>query len=399
MLNTHKVFFDAPDRVDFLARLDVSDEERQELAAARDAIRAELRTGFSAWQDKIDRRVILSEAAVRKSVGDPKLRPKFRMQGSASYHTLNDPAQHPPQQIDYDDGVYLPISFLAETGNPILASAGYFRLVETILAPLCEREDWTLCTDKRSCVRIKLHSKAHIDLPLYAIPDDEFETFVEKASAMKTPFERQMMRDSIELAEAVYETLPQDEMRLAHRNDGWIKSDPRLIERWFKGAVETHGPQLRRTCRYFKAWRDHQWEECCLTSITIMKCVVDAFDSLRGSLNEKRDDLAVFEVASRLNGYFNGEIRNPVLDAVLNDNWSEADRKVFKEGATCLHDCLVTALRGADDRGLALSQLTQAFGPRIPQDVDLIEPTAETVVKSYKPTKVPAPQVPRTTSG
>jgi hypothetical protein len=107
VLNSHKLFYEAPERADFLAKLDVPDDERQELATARDLIRAELRAGFAAWHDKLDRRVILTEDALRKSVPDPKLRPKFRMQGSASYHTLNNPARHPPQQIDYDDGVYL----------------------------------------------------------------------------------------------------------------------------------------------------------------------------------------------------------------------------------------------------------------------------------------------------
>ncbi len=174
--NLHKVFFEAPVRIDFLSRLSVPDRDEQALREARDLIRATLRIGFASWQDKFDRRVILNETALRKSVPDPKLRPKFRMQGSAFYHTLNDPAQQPPQRIDYDDGVYLPISFLADTGNPVLASAGYFRLVETVLAPLCDRKGWKLCTDKSSCVRVILDDRAHIDLPLYAIPDQEFES-------------------------------------------------------------------------------------------------------------------------------------------------------------------------------------------------------------------------------
>lgn len=398
MLNFHKIFCEAPDRDDFLARLDVPDDERENLAAARDIIRAELRAGFVAWQDKVDRWTVLAADAIRKSAADPKLKPKFRMQGSASYHTLNNPAQHPPQQIDYDDGVYLPISFLAETGNPIIASAGYFRLVEACLAPVCDRNGWTL-SEKPSCVRVELDDKAHIDLPLYAIPDEEFESLIETASVMKSLSEQQIMKDSIEVADSVYGALLEDEIRLAHRQDGWIKSDPRLIENWFKEAIDTHGYQLRRVCRYFKAWRDHMWDTSSLSSITVMKCVVDAFDDVKGSLDQKRDDLAILQVAVRLEDYFSGDIRNPVLDSSLNEGWTEEDRAAFAAGAIDLRNHLNAALEGSDNRSAALAELTKSFGPRLPQDEDLIIPTAEATVKSYEPTKVPAPHVPRTTSG
>ena len=283
MLNSHKIFYDAANRRDFLAELNVSDKECNELAAARDLIRAELRTGFAAWQERLERRLVLSWEALRKSIPDPKLRPKFRMQGSAKYHTLNTPARRPPQQIDYDDGVYLPISFLSEGRNPILASKGYFLLVETILTPLCQRNGWKLQTYKNSCVRVELDGKAHIDLPLYAIPDDQFRSLTN--SAMKSLAERAALEDGVDLIEEVYKGLSREEIRLAHREDGWIKSDPRLIEDWFNDAVDTHGDQLRRVCRYLKAWRDYHWNASPLTSITIMKCVVDAFDAMKGRLD------------------------------------------------------------------------------------------------------------------
>ena len=105
------------------------------------------------------------------------------------------------------------------------------------------------------------------------------------------------------------------------------------------------------------------------------------------------------EVAERLERYFDGEIRNPVLDAVLNDNWTVEDRTGLKQGALNLYKCMRTAVILIDNRSIALAELTEAFGPRIPQNVTLIVATAEATVKSYQPTKVPAPNVPRTTSG
>jgi len=396
--NLHRLFFEAPEKNDLLCELGVPDKEHQGLRDARDLIRATVRSGFASWQETLDRRIVLSEIAVRKSVADPKLRPKFRMQGSASYHTLNLPARQPPQRIDIDDGIYLPVSFLAESGNPVIASAGYFRLVEVILAPLCKKNSWKL-REKTSCVRVELSQKAYIDLPLYAIPDNEFDSLVETATITKMAADRMLIKDGIELADALYEAFPEDELRLAHREKGWIKSDPRLIERWFKDAVETHGLQVRRVCRYFKAWRDHHWDACCLSSITIMKCVVDAFDSLRGSVDPKRDDLAVLEVAARLQSYFCGAICNPVLDGDLNDNWSDQDREAFKQQAVDLHHRINLAIRESDSRSVALTELTRAFGPRIPQDITLVALTAEATVISYKATKMPAPAVHKTTSG
>jgi hypothetical protein len=396
--NLHKVLAEAPRSDDFLSALEVADSQKRELRDARDLIRETLRAGFSSWQTTVERRVLLQETALKRAVPDPKLKPKFRMQGSASYYTLNMPAHHPPQRIDYDDGMYLPVSFLAETGSPVVASAGFFRLVEALLAPLCERKGWEL-RQKPSCVRVQLSKKAHIDLPLYAIPDDEFETLVEKSAIAYSAADRALVQDSMALDERIYEGLQIDDIRLAHREKGWIKSDPRLIERWFKDAIETHGYQLRRVCRYFKAWRDHHWDICVLSSITIMKCVVDAFDELRGVMDPKRDDLAVLEVAIRLSAYFAGQIENPVVDGILNDNWSEADRRAFIARAGDLHTQINSAIRGTDSAAVALSEFTRAFGSRIPQDVSLVIATAEATVRSFQPTKVPARQVPKTTSG
>jgi hypothetical protein len=94
--NLHRLLFEAPERNDFLSKLDVPEEEHQTLRTARDLIRETIRSGFKSWQESLDRRHVLSAVALKKSAPDPKLRPKFKMQGSASYHTLNFPAHQPP---------------------------------------------------------------------------------------------------------------------------------------------------------------------------------------------------------------------------------------------------------------------------------------------------------------
>ncbi|WP_398471500.1 CBASS cGAMP synthase [Tardiphaga sp.] len=400
MFNLHRVFTEAATKADFLTQLTVPGIREQKLRTARDEIRETLKAGFSDWQSVADRRVVMETTAFRKGAVEPKLRPKFRMQGSAcpAYRTLNDPA-HPPQQIDYDDGVYLPVSFLAETGNPVIAASGYYKLVETILLPLCRARRWSIDSTTKKCVRIVLDDHAHIDLPLYAIPDQEFARLAEDAAVAKRA-DSSVFFDSAALDDTVYERLNEDELRLALREGKWIQSDPRLLEDWFKQAVADFGPQVRRVSRYFKGWRDFVWvDECRLTSIILMKCVVDAFDEFRGTVPDNRDDLAVLEVASRLDRYFYGDIRNPVLDLSLNDHWSPEDRAVFRKKGAELHQRIREAVRGSDTAEQSLATLARAFGPRIPQTVALVSLTTEATVRSYQPTKLPAREVPRTTSG
>src|SRR5262249_25718987 len=132
-----------------------------------------------------------------------QLRPRFRMQGSAAYHTLNEPAKKPPQQVDFDDGVYVPTNFIgaASKNQPLLASQAYCRAVEAALEVLCDREEWELDRSKSSCVRVQIATDAHIDLPLYAIPDNEFESLQKSLGSAQSA-------EDIMLAEAIYRALP-----------------------------------------------------------------------------------------------------------------------------------------------------------------------------------------------
>ena len=95
-----------------------------------------------------------------------------------------------------------------------------------------------------------------------------------------------------ELADEIYKGLLEKRIMLAHRDSGWIESDPREIENWFFGAIADHGEAVRRVCRYLKGWRDFQWMRNGPSSITLMACVVAVYDELNGTLPENRDDLA-----------------------------------------------------------------------------------------------------------
>jgi hypothetical protein len=385
--NAHRVFTGPADAEHYLAALTLETERERLLRSARETCREAIRVGLRSWSNVLQKSMLFE--SVVASIVPTSLKSKFKMQGSFAYRTLNDPAHTPPQEIDLDDGVFVPVSFLNDNGraHPALISSGYFRAVEALLAPVCEENGWTLVADRPSCVRVELGDRAHIDFALYAIPDKEFDELVETAMLAKADAQdRALLTEQLELAEDVYRGLREDQIMLAHRKEGWKPSDPRKLEDWFRAALRTHGEQLRRVCRYLKGWRDHQWEACRLSSIALMSCVVTAYDEAAAAPTDHRDDLALLTVADRLPDLFRGRIANPVVDGqYLDEGWAEEDRRTFIVKAQALRDWLREALSGTDSAPRALACLVSAFGDRLPSDQGLI--------KSEDTAKLTAPAV------
>jgi len=373
------------------------------LKASRDLIRDYIRQGMRRWDQRIVKDELFEMRALAK-MDIPLLQPKFRQQGSFAYATVNDPALKPPQEVDLDDGLFLPIAFFEKNGttSPAVASKGFFKLIETILEPLCKEKGWELDKSKPSCIRVNLFTGAHYDLPLYAITDEAFSRLVEKrAQQILDEDKRKQVTDGLVLDESIYRQLGESEIRLAHRDDGWIDSDPRKIDDWFNNAVKTHGEKIRRVSRYLKAWRDYNWPECKLSSISLMQCAVTALDALKSKISQSRDDIALREVVKKLPEYFQKDIPNPVIDGkVLNDNWTAEMRSDYLEKAHVLRARINRALEENNDAASVLSEFRKSFGPRIPDDETLIRfETSASVIRSYEPAKVPQPNVKRSTSG
>ncbi|MGX7705588.1 CBASS cGAMP synthase [Methylobacterium sp. Gmos1] len=376
-LNAHRVFTGPADADHYLAALTLEKRREDILRAARDACRNAIRSGLRAWESQFQSKALF-EAVIAGSAPS-SLKPKFRMQGSFAYRTLNNPAQSPPQEIDLDDGVFVPISYLKNNGqvHPALLSSGYFAAVEALLAPVCDRNSWRLITDKPSCVRVEISSDAHIDFALYAIPDEEFRQLVEAEILAKsiTAQDGVILREQIEFAEDVYRGLREDQIMLAHRQEGWKPSDPRKLEDWFREALRRHGEQVRRVCRYLKGWRDNEWEACRLSSIALMSCVVTVYDEAGEKPADNRDDLALLAVAERLPALLQARIGNPVVEGqYLDEGWAPDDRVSFIKGAEALLSQLRDSISVTDNTRHALASLIRAFGNRLPDDHTLIKP-------------------------
>jgi|GEM_PF-166151 len=352
------------------------DKARAALVSADKKIRHTLRTAARRMTDEMTKhRVLASRRFIKDGGSELKFELRFLWQGSLAYDTAVDPAHKPPQQCDLDDGIYVRTSFFGHD-NPAVASGKLFKFVESVLEPLCQKEGWTLVKNKNTCIRIELDKEKHIDLPLYAIPDDEF---VVMSNAARRTFGENLNVNDRNLRWMMDEEkslrIPHDRVMLAHRKLKWIPSDPRALHDWFEAKVEEFGPQLRRASRYFKGWRDFRFLSNGPESITLMVCVVLAYEEQDTLFEDDRDDAAILQIANKLPGYFASDIANPVLNDAskpLND-WSDDQRKQYIDAANGLIDLLTRALENNFDAHRTVDRLVEAFGDRVPVRPDLVK--------------------------
>jgi hypothetical protein len=385
MADVSKLLFNTVDDPNFLDEITLNESELKDLDQAKTLIRQHLRDTF---------------AALGKHFG-ARVTPRFFTQGSRAYRTLNRGAWMPPQQIDLDDGVYLPMSFMHATSRPSIAASAFFEVVDGSLLALAKRQNWRFDNSKPTCARLITSATAHVDVPMYAIPDREFET-LEKA-AQELGFNLRKLR----LVEArwpadTWDVIPDGKVLLAHREDDWMVSDPRKIHYWFLEAVQTYGEILRRICRYLKAWRDfHGKEMDNVSSILLMTCAFIAFKKLGSARVPSGEHAAFLAIARELPGYLAGEVRCiPDPAQRLDTKMSGAERKKAIELAKALVDKLETTLENCFSATVAISNLQDVLGSRFPNRPDLVKVKAEAAVFLSAPRDiVPAPQVQRSRSG
>ena len=119
MANVSGLLYRRGETPSFLDNLQITEACHLELRAARTKVRQCLRAEF----------VKASKADIGFTV-----RPRFFTQGSFAYRTINDPAWTPPQQMDLDDGTYLPMTFV-QGAKPSVAAAAFFTIVDRALRP------------------------------------------------------------------------------------------------------------------------------------------------------------------------------------------------------------------------------------------------------------------------
>jgi hypothetical protein len=334
----------------------------------------------------------VSELGLQKPVT-----PRFRTQGSWSYGTCVQPAWPKQQQIDWDFGIYLPVSVWESNGPPRAMAKRYFDLVERRLTKLCAREGWRLMPGKDTCIRIEVASFAHIDLPLYAAPEHEFLLIQERLlKAVRFRADSALTLDSAE--EQEWEDLKQ--IVLATRSGEWKSSDPERVSKWFRDRRVEHNDQLQRICMYLKAWRDFHWPNGAgPTSVCIMVAVADDFTLFRG-----RDDLALETAAGVLSRALGGEVRCDGIDRgeedfnrLSEEQKAEAVRKASTLAAELKRARMQTS--GLASAQQAIQILTAQLGNRIPTAAHLVDSDGGEDIRSTPARAVPPPVVKSTQAG
>ncbi|MDX9982149.1 MAG: CBASS cGAMP synthase, partial [Lentisphaeria bacterium] len=322
MLKLHKLLLNEGHPDSFNEAIKPLEDERKALVRAKNDIRDYLRAAIRA-------------ASVEILGQDRVVEPRFRTQGSWSYGTCVRPSHQPPQEMDWDFGVYLPVTLWLENGPPPAMARLYFDLVENALLALCKTKGWMLDRTKPTCSRVRIAPWGHIDVPLYAAPEDEFLRVAEKTLSVEQLSARHrefaaVLDEAEELGElkgAKWDFL--NGIHMARRDGKWKRTDPEEVANWFEDRVKQHGEQLRRICRYLKAWRDHHWPHGGgPSSIAIMVAVAQSFEPAW-----HRDDLALEKAATVLARALAGDIREHGIDGRQEDfNRLDADARRAASG-------------------------------------------------------------------
>lgn len=217
---------------DFNSTIRLKDSKRKSLKKSRKSLRDKIRKYFA--NEKKD-----------------EIKPKFTLQGSFALDTIVEPIPVEDQEktllyYDMDDGVY----FIGDISNRKSVQTYHNWIVAAI-----EGHTQTGLIDKNTCVRTEYADGHHIDMPIYFKEDD------------KTP-------------------------ELAHKAKGWIKSDPKAFQDWFKEKSKDK-PQLIRIVRFLKAWsnyRETQREDKPMVSGFILTIL-----AANHYLSNERDDIALKE--------------------------------------------------------------------------------------------------------
>lgn len=298
------------------------------------------------------------------------LTPRFWTQGSFQYNTLNSPYFTPPQEMDIDDGTYLPMAFFED--RPAIGHRFLLLLVDSSLKSLVsENAGWEFET-KRTCARMKIpEMNTHIDVPMYAIPADQFqlkEAALAKSTSLVAMDSAYAGVESFAYNRSDYE-LDEDCVNLAVREgeQKWIKSDPKIVEDWFNDSCRRIGPHLRKVCRFMKSWRDAQWKEGGgPSSISLMAATVSILDRIPPHKSDVSETMKI--IAEHIPDEFSDGVESPdhtdekLLFPALCEH-KDLEQKIMKK---------LSALKGIIEQAensltkdLALDSINRAFGRRV----------------------------------
>ena len=298
---------------------------------------------------------------------------KFLTQGSFQYGTINRPCWPPAkmgqvgQQMDLDDGVYFSHAALKRLGV-LHAPDLLLDYVHNCIKDLCARKGWLLSDEKPSCVRAIVSADKHVDIPVYSAPEGEMSQISNaRAAAYKALLGMEYYPGAVD-SEKIF---------LAHREKGWISSDPRKIIDWVIDRVEERGEHYLDLCRILKGWRDSQWKQGApLSSILIMAMVDQAMEVGMVTADLPRED-ALLQITRVLEEVMNCGVRDPGDNSgkMMTGGLTDSQKRDCADRFNSLYQVLFNAMHGQSEGGHA-NALKNIFGKHFPGDPSLIVPCA-----------------------
>lgn len=402
--NFHNYYFNRTDGL--IGKLRLKDNEVEKLKSLREIVRQRTKRVFEEAKTiaKEVKKCQLSQESVQMRLGNTKLRylseddrrqvamliydmddeardeflnlsPRFWTQGSFQYDTLNRPF-HPGQEMDIDDGTYMPMPIFES--EPKIGHTLLLLLVDSSLKSLEAENDGWFFEVKQTCGRIKIpREKTHIDVPMYAIPKEQF---LQKQLALEALSARnyKAMNEAVSDSQASFE-VDSEYVNLALRDgpERWVNSDPKIVEDWFNLSCKRIGESLRLVCRFMKAWRDAQWEVGGPSSICLMVATVNILHRVSYDKNDLGETMKV--VAQHLPEEFAKGIISPdsTADKLLFPPQSEhgpRERDIMRR-LEALPGILVEA-ENALTKQLALDAINRAFGRRVTESTLIVSAPA-----------------------
>ncbi|WP_139699418.1 CBASS cGAMP synthase [bacterium endosymbiont of Bathymodiolus sp. 5 South] len=352
----------------FRKKISLSDEDKKNFLESRELIRKTIRKTFNEKTENyfsLDDLKILTHVFFEFERSD--IKPKFMTQGSFAYNTINTPENPPVQQMDLDDGIYFPLKYIekASNGNFSQAAQTIRNIVYRCVNDLCRDMNWNL-EKKSKCLRVTLDTSSHIDLPIYSAPEKEMKKIT------KTSLNSIMSTGSIDKFFA-YEKL--DDILLA-TDDGWLKSDPRVIQQWVEDNKQKRGRNFIHYSKYIKNWRDCQWKkDSGFSSIMVMAGISQAMSEYSYSENDNTAlDLSSIVCMIKMYLDVNGDgILSPDNQERMDSELSNRN-EIIKQLNKLSINLNESVSAGSSDF------LTESFGSRFPSE-------------SVKPSKEAAPAI------
>ena len=222
-------------------------------------------------------------------------------------------------EYDIDDGVYLTGYSDKEIEEWPAPSTVHGWIVSAV-----EGHTKSAPVDKATCVRVVYAAGYHIDYPIYIVKEN-----------------------------VAY---------LAHKDQGWIESDPKAFKDWFVQKVKENDEQLRRLVKYLKAWKEYK--KVPLKGIEITILATDNFECYEG-----RDDKSLKNTVGNIISFLEDtyECRKPVTPKEdLFEGHSETKKSSIKNKLSSLKKDLEQAI-DEEDPFTASEYVIGQVGERFPE--------------------------------